>query len=64
MYIYYILFINMLKISVFMKTLEVFVKSDIWTLLTCSFCCLFLPFWGGSLQRNFPVFYAWFIIFC
>lgn len=48
MYIYYILFINMLKISVFMKTLEVFVKSDIWTLLTCSFCCLFLPFFGGG----------------
>ena len=36
-----------------MKTLEVFVKSDIWTLLTCSFCCLFLPFGGGPYNETF-----------
>lgn len=54
----------MLKISVFMKTLEVFVKSDIWTLLHVASVACSSPFVWGYSQRNFPVFYACSIIFC
>ena len=38
-----------------MKTFEVFVKSDIWTLLPAVSVAYFSPFCLGYIQRNFPV---------
>lgn len=59
MYIYYILFIDMLKINVFMKTLQVFVVRYL-DPFTCSFCCLFLPFCLGVLTKKLSCFLGMF----